>query len=195
MPAVRFFADGADRDITFWHPSLAPSVLAVEAFRVDGDDEDAFDVRRFHHMTVVLQVSGEVEHVLFSDGMRHLQLMVTTGTVLSGPVRLCCTITGFRFAEEKLLVFRRLLQLRRLGRLSRQLYPPERNARRWIEKLRAYDGLRAGASHREIAAVLLGEEQVRKNWAGRSDYLRLRIQRLVREGLGLVRGGYRRLLS
>lgn len=188
------FADGAEPDVTFWHPSSASGVLAVEASSVGGEDEDAFDVRRFKRMAVVLRLVDGAEHVLFSDGERHLQLMVTAGTVLSGPVRLRCTIIGFRFAEDKLLAFRRLLQLNQFGRMPRQLYPPNRRAPRWVEKLRAYDGLRAGASHREIAAVLLGEQQVRQDWAGRSDYLRLRIQRLVREAWRMVRGGYRDLL-
>jgi hypothetical protein len=35
---------------------------------------------------------------------------------------------------------------------------------------------------------------VRDDWAGSSDYLRLRVQRLVRAGDRMVGGGYRDLL-
>ncbi|MBP7339663.1 DUF2285 domain-containing protein [Niveispirillum sp.] len=151
-------------------------------------------MQRLRQLAVVLKISDGAEHVLFSDGCHHLQLMVTTGTLLSGPVRLRCTITGVRFTQESLLAVRRLMQLHRSGRLPHELYPTDTRAPRWIEKLRAFDGVCAGASHREIAAFLLGEREVRENWNGRSDYLRLRIQRLVRDAWRMVRGGYRDLL-
>jgi len=50
------------------------------------------------------------------------------------------------------------------------------------------------ASHRDIAAALFGEKVVREDWSGRSDYLRLRVQRLIRTADKLVKGGYRDLL-
>lgn len=151
-------------------------------------------MRRLQQLAVVLKISGGAEHVLFSDGCHHLQLMLNAGTLLSGPVRLRCTITDWRFTEESLLAVRRLMQLHRFGRLPHKLYPADTRAPRWIEKLRAFDGVCAGASHREIAAILLGEREVRENWNGHSDYLRLRIQRLVRDAWRMVRGGYRDLL-
>jgi hypothetical protein len=60
--------------------------------------------------------------------------------------------------------------------------------------LQAYDGLAAGASQREIAVVLFGETRVREEWKGRSDFLRLRVQRLINVGRDMVDGGYKRLL-
>jgi hypothetical protein len=60
--------------------------------------------------------------------------------------------------------------------------------------LQAYDAVQAGASHRDIAAALFGEKAVKEDWYGRSDYLRLRVQRLVRMADKLVNGGYRNLL-
>jgi len=60
--------------------------------------------------------------------------------------------------------------------------------------LQAHDAVQAGASHREIAAALFGEKVVKEDWFGRSDYLRLRVQRLVRTADKLVYGGYRDLL-
>jgi hypothetical protein len=61
--------------------------------------------------------------------------------------------------------------------------------------LQAYDAVGAGASHREIAAALFGERVVKEDWCSRSDYLRLRVQRLVRTADNLVNGGYRDLLG
>src|SRR3546814_2425929 len=70
------------------------------------------------------------------------------------------------------------------------IYPPERRARRWAMALRAHDAVGAGASHREIAAALFGEKVVKEDWCGRSDYLRLRVQRLLRMADKLVNRRY-----
>jgi hypothetical protein len=53
----------------------------------------------------------------------------------------------------------------------------------------------AGASHREIAAVIFSPKLVADEWNGRSDFLRLRVQRLLRYGRDMVAGGYRKLLN
>lgn len=131
---------------------------------------------------------------MLTDGSRHLQLHVTEGSVLGGPVRFRCTLNGMRDIEQKVLALRRLCLCHRLGRLPRSLYPPVPQAGRWIDKLRAVDAIAAGASHREIAAALFGEKRTAAEWSRASDYLRLRVQRLVREGKRLVEDGYRELL-
>jgi len=51
-----------------------------------------------------------------------------------------------------------------------------------------------GASQKEIAATLYGPQRVREDWAGRSDYLRLRVQRLLRAAERMATAGYRDLL-
>ena len=64
---------------------------------------------------------------------------------------------------------------------------------RFILALRALDGKQAGATHRQIAAALFGKDRV----AGRawiSHDLRDRTARLVRLGVGTMKGGYLRLL-
>lgn len=114
----------------FWRPGFNPSVLAVEARPVAPGHGDAFDIRSFDAMATVLRCGGS-EHVLFSDGLRHLQLMVTAGSVLDGPVCLRTLLSGLRHMEAKVLALRRLCGLCRLGRLPRGLFPPERRAGRW----------------------------------------------------------------
>lgn len=132
------------------------------------------------------------EHVLFGDGLRHLQLAVTAGSVLDGPVCLRYLLTGFRHLEMQILALQRLHGLHRLGRLPRGLFPRERRAGRWLSMLRAWDGLEAGASQREVAAALFGERAATEDWeAG----YRARVQRLLRGARGMVEGGYRRLLN
>ncbi|WP_035706826.1 DUF2285 domain-containing protein [Niveispirillum irakense] len=132
---------------------------------------------------------------MLSDGFRHLQLRVIGGTLLDGPVRLRCTLTGLQEIDRKVLSLRRLCLCCRLRRMPRSLYAPEPQAGRWIDKLRAVDAANAGASQREIAVTLFGERRVAAEWSCGSDCLRLRVQRLIREGRRMVRDGYRDLLA
>lgn len=169
-------------------------MLAVEALPVPGGDGDAFDIHRFDRFATVLRCPDGHEHLLLSDGFHHLQLEVTAGRLLDGPVCFRYELSGFEHVEAKALTLRRLLLLRRLGRFPYGLFPPERRARRWAMALQAYDAIQIGASHRDIAVALFGEKVVKEDWHGRSDYLRLRVQRLARMADKLVNGGYRDLL-
>jgi len=76
---------------------------------------------------------------MLSDDVRHLQLRMIGGTLLDGPVRLRCTLTGLQEIDRKVLSLRRLCLCCRLRRMPRSLYPPEPQAGRWIDKLRAID--------------------------------------------------------
>ena len=169
-------------------------MLAAEALPASPNDSDAFDIRRFEHLATVLRRAEGAEHLLLSDGQRRLQLDIVAGSLLAGPVRFRCVLADSSQIEAKLLTLRRLLQLSRLGRFPRSLFRPESRARRWAMALQAYDGRRAGASRRDIAVALFGDRTVRDDWSGRSDYLRSRVQRLLRTANGLVGGGYRTLL-
>jgi hypothetical protein len=169
-------------------------VLPVEAYPAAAiDDDDAFNLLSVPHAVTVLR-SLDGEHVLITDGPRSIRLDVIVGSMLCGPVRLDYRLSGFDGVEAKVITLRRLLALWRLGRLPLSLFPPERKARRWAMVLQAYDGMQAGASQREIAIALFGEKRVRQDWDGPSDYLRLRVQRLVRNGKNMIGGGYRVLL-
>ena len=169
-------------------------MLAVETLPVRRGDGDAFDLHQFGRLATVLRCPDGHEHLLLSDGVHHLQMEVTAGSLLDGPVRFCYELSGFKHIEAKTLTLRRLMLLHRLGRFPSGLYPPERRARRWVMALQVYDAVQAGATHREIAVALFGEKVVKEDWCGRSDYLRLRVQRLLRMADKLVNGGYRDLL-
>lgn len=169
-------------------------MLAIEASPAPSSDVDAFDIRHFHDRATVLCCPDGHELLLFSDGNHRIQLDLTTGSVLDGPVRFRYELSGFKHIDAKILTLRRFVMLRRLGRFPRGLFTPERRARRWIISLQAYDGVHSGARQRDIAVTLFGEKIVGDDWCGRSDYLRLRVQRAIRHGQSLVNGGYRALL-
>ena len=61
-----------------------------------------------------------------------------------------------------------------------------------LHTLQALDATLAGASLREIAEGLFGADAVVTGWYADGG-LRSRVRRLVRRGLTLMRGGYRRL--
>ena len=61
-----------------------------------------------------------------------------------------------------------------------------------LHTLQALDAALAGASLRETAAGLFGDEAVATSWYADGG-LRSRVRRLVRRGQSLMRGGYRRL--
>lgn len=179
----------------FWDQEAAPSVLRVEAEPISRRNADAFDITRFGSMAdLILDARGH-EMLVLDDAGRQIQLNVTEGTLSDGPARLRYRAAGFSMLEPKLRTLARLHTFQRLGRFTRSLFPPEPAAQKWARALQAWDGAAAGASQREIACAIFGDDTVRAEWGGRSDFLKARTQRLIRFGREMVNGGYRKLLS
>ncbi len=132
---------------------------------------------------------------MITDGVGEIQLDVRGGTLAAGPVRLKYQVEGLQHVDAKLRTLGRLSALCRLGRFPKSLFAPEISAPKWANALQAYDGMVAGASQREIAIALFGQRLVQEEWNGRSDFLRLRVQRLLSYARKMVDGGYRLLLS
>ncbi|WP_443020042.1 DNA -binding domain-containing protein [Sphingobium sp. Cam5-1] len=109
-------------------------------------------------------------------------------------VHLHYRLNGLGSAEAGILPLRRLLHLYRHRHFARTLFPHDPWVDRGIRLLRVHDALADGASQREIGAVLFGEARVTEDWNDRSDSLRSRIRRLVREAKALAQGGYRDLM-
>ncbi len=63
-----------------------------------------------------------------------------------------------------------------------------------LRALQALDGIAAGASHRTIARVLFGAEEVTGRWTADGE-LRAQVRYLVRRARALRDGGYRSLLK
>ncbi|EJU12127.1 hypothetical protein LH128_15411 [Sphingomonas sp. LH128] len=177
----------------FWCGDQHAPVLAVDAVPAPHGTGDGFHLHALRHPAVVLRHRGG-EHLLIAEGPRCIRIAVRSGTLLAGPVRLVYHVPDGIDVEAKLLTLRRLTALCRLGRFPATLFPPERRARRWALALQAWDGRQAGASHRDIAAVIHGERLVRRDWLGASDYLRTHVKRLLRTADMLVGGGWKHLL-
>lgn len=142
----------------------------------------------------VLQGSCGSQQLLLKAGARMIRLDIRRGTALAGPVRLHFLMGGMRDLGHRLATLRRFVALCRLGRFPAALFARDRRAARWIMMLRALDGLDEGASQRELAEGLFGPAYAPPEWRGDSDYLRLRVQRLVRTAKQIRDGGYLKLL-
>jgi hypothetical protein len=63
-----------------------------------------------------------------------------------------------------------------------------------MHALQALDGVRAGATQREIAEALFGVAEVESRWSADGE-LRAYVRHLIRRGRTYSNGGYRKLLG
>ena len=54
----------------------------------------------------------------------------------------------------------------------------------------AVDGRAAGASHREVAEVIIGHKRVREEWSARGGWMKERMRRALAKGEALCGGGH-----
>lgn len=176
-----------------WHADCDPGILRATAAPTSSSDPDGITPALLGRwLSVVADMSGE--HVVLSDGWRHIRLDIACGSLDAGPVVLHYQLAGLVSAEHAILPLRRFLDLCRNRRFSVSLYPPDRRVARWIVALRVHDALVAGASQRDIARVLFGGDLALDTGARESDSLRSRVRRLVADARRLAGGGYRLLM-
>jgi len=178
-----------------WHADLDPATLSVIAIPTDRADPDGLDLEEVAAWLTVVTDPDGYDHALLSDGRHHIRLDVAQGRLAGETmVHLHYRLHGLGSAEVGILPLRRLLHLQRHRRFSRSLFPRDPWIERGIQLLRVHDALADGATQREIGAVLFGKARVAEDWNDRSDSLRSRIRRLVREAKTLALGGYRDLM-
>ena len=180
-----------DRQSIFWAPEALSTVLSLrESVRASDDGQYQLDWTTL--------AGGELRHapdgwhgVVALAGVTHrlylpaipakraplsieLPLDANSGIRLQAAHRFWCAIEGRRLGASPLaLTFER--------------------RRRFVLMMRALDAWLAGHSYREIAEGLFGAERVRgRSWKDHD--LRSLTIRLVKNGIALMRGGYRALL-
>ncbi len=94
---------------------------------------------------------------------------------------------------EALAHFWRILLGQSSGTPPGDISPSRRE--RLAMALRAVDGRQASATRREIAEVIFGPDAVPDGVAFDDHHLRSRTSRLIRDGLAMIAGGYRKLLK
>lgn len=170
----------------FWLPEVNPLVLMLDAEHTT-NKTDAFNIFSCPLFKAAFRDARQQTHILFGDGARTLQIMIKGSIMLDDPILFRCVLTGWGEIETKPLSLRRLCCLHRQGRLLSSLYPKEQRAHRWIEMLRAWDGLQTGAKQREIGSAIYSDRAAHEDWdAG----YRARVQRLLHSSDRMVGGGY-----
>jgi len=180
-----------DRQSIFWAPEALSTVLSLRQFgAVSGAGQYTLDWTRL--------AAGELRHgpdgwhgVVALAGAIHwlyLPAIPAKGAPLSIELPLDANSDIRLEAAHR---FWCAIEGRRLGASPLALSPQRR--RRFVLMMRALDAWLAGHSYREIAEGLFGKERVgSRSWKDHD--LRSLTIRLVKNGIALMRGGYRALL-
>jgi hypothetical protein len=181
-----FVAATNDPDATLWTAEALPSVIALTRLP-PGLAHPKFKSRRLS-LGPILATEGD-DYVIERLGVE-MRMHLDSGGV--HPTAVLLPFDGlFEVRVAAALRLWRTLEGRRPGPNPAALSEPRRN--RLVLALRALDGRLDGATHREVAAGLFGADAVpEREWI--SHELRDRTARLVRLGVALMNGGYRRLL-
>lgn len=184
----------ARRARLFWDPVVSPQVLPVDASPAGNSHARVLRLDQVEITTTVLRTPNGLQHVLFADGGRALQLAVRGTDVTSEVVLRADALPPARDFQARLNGMQRLADLNTTGRLRPPLYPCHTGARRLQHVLQSLDGWLAAAPQREIAMALFGEARVEREWRHPGDHLRDQVRRAVRRGRLLMAGAYRRFL-
>lgn len=162
----------------WWRRDVDPFVLTAAAAPCAGGE--AFSPDLLPVAAAIERLAG-AERLLVTDGAHSLRVDIVAGTLLEGPAHLTWQLPGLVAAAAPMQALARFIALCRTGVLRRGTYPTPAAARRWALLLRVSDALDAGASQREIAAALFGEEAIGRRWRVNAAARRTQIQRLVRQ--------------
>jgi Uncharacterized conserved protein (DUF2285) len=134
---------------------------------------------------------GRVECLLIRTSRRSLTLKLTGHRASRAPVRLMFHVPArsAKYAAPSLASYSDLMAMKP----------------RWIKRTRsqvlvrdaliAFDGRVAGASHREVAEVIVGHKRVREEWSARGGWLKGRMGRALAIGQALCGGGHRKYIE
>lgn len=186
--------DARDANV-LWRRDVCGDVLPVAALVHPSDGTS----RRlnFGGMRCRVTVHGAegVQHVLFSEGGRSLQLEVSGDQPLDNAMLLTPALPICKLAAKRLLGVKRLSDLTTHGQLRPSLYPKERRAPRLIRVAQALDGWLGEASHREIGIALFGRARVERDWNHPGGHMRDQVRRAIGYGRMLLDGHYQRFLN
>lgn len=186
---------GQSAPAVIWPWEVDATVPLLSVRTVDPGSPDALDLHSLGLPVMVVRREAGDQHVLVVDGERRLRFAVVEGDVLRGASACFASLTPSRGGATSLEGLRQLMTLQACGRLPRAPAFAVNKTPKWLAALQAYDARRAGASQRDIARLMFGERRVVEDWNGRSDYMRLRVHRLLGASERLVAGGYRALFG
>jgi hypothetical protein len=195
---VLFFDDldkTAEDALVFWRPRDCPFVVPVWAIEVDGAARvDCFGLSRIGCRKAVLVTPEDSTHLLLTEAGRAIQLIWKGADVLNDRLVLAAPIELFSRTDRERLAMRRLWALQRRRSIPRHLFGRHPGSKRLRMALQALDGRLAGASWRQVAAAVFGENKAAEAWAGDSRWLLDKTRRLFWQGEAYMKGKYREFL-
>jgi hypothetical protein len=175
-----------------WLPEVASTVFRLAA--IENDAASGLYVPVLRNAEHILLDTAGRQHVVLRAAAGSFQLTITGARGVVAPKVLALLI---RSSSDIAVAARQLAKLHgMLSTAAASSYrPPQWSAqsKRLRDAMIALDGRRAGATLREIAAVIYGKERVARDWPGAG--LKTRIQRDFQRGLALCNGAYRSLLA
>ncbi len=180
-PAVDAFAA---RPI--WSAMTDAGVLRAIGRSAEGGDRLSFET--LAPFVTAAALNPGFKHILLSDGLRSIRIDLRAESSLDKEMALSWHLTGISRLARQLNALAQFRALARLRRFSLTLHPTASRAARWTAMLRVHDAIAAGATNREIVAVLFGLNTSAARWRADASSWRLRVQRLAagaREHLAL----------
>lgn len=133
-------------------------------------------------------------YLLLGDRQHGAAAIVQPGTIAADPLMAVMPLDrDLPLRVDALLRLWRLLTGHPPPSPRRELTPARR--RRLAQALRAVDARGAGATRRAIAEAVFGADAVPDGVAFDDHHLKSRTGRLIRDGLAMIAGGYRKLLK
>jgi len=174
-----------------WLTSSTAPILEALCRRASGS---AFDlaIANLRSARSVVVGPGREEYVLLGDSDLALTLRLRGSRAILGPVCTTFLVRGIPDATKLAAAFAAFDSLLNVPR-SRVHRSHHRLLLR--DALVALDARSVGASHRDAAQLIFGEESVREVWSGRGGWLKERMRRALALGEKLRDGGYRRGLE
>jgi len=174
----------------FWRPELDPQVVILAPAPAPATPTTSWSPELWPGRVIEAH-AGEERYLILRTATEEHRIVIASAVEPGAPVTPVIPMNQDALVRtEATLKFWRCISKTRAG-------PPKRasNARksRACQSLRALDGRLAGASYRELAEALFSPQRTKQaDW--KTSSLRDTTIRLVRCGMALMRGDYRRLL-
>jgi hypothetical protein len=179
----------------FWLPHMSRRTIRARCnLNVSSHSADVIRLASFRTKRVAVAGVDGVSVVTMKSGDSRTSLVAHGWPVLTRPARVTFELDGFDELTARIDCLRMLQKLADPVSTIPGAPLPSAVDNRLRQALLALDGSLAGASYRQIATTIFGDERVRRDWDAASRFLKERTRRLVAKGRALMNGGYRDLL-